>query len=624
MGGFFGSIQVRSENREAVVAAVEKIFNQKRIKCLVGPALNGWVGVFPEGSGQDEKVGAAIAAELRGYVLALTVHDSDIMTFWLWRDRKVVATYWSAPGYFGEEDRAKQEAMTGNAKEFEGLVPSIDELANILRREGGLYVFEEERLEQFAKLLGIEHAMLSYEYVKFGRARDIKGLGEFTEHPQARVASEKKGAAQEKKQIENNIRELKEKGLLLLRDERKDVVMRTCAVGNGFVVAWPDHMGALAVDFYRPPWDGPIASGLDLPPHLNAVVSDVTGTRVAMALGQTIRVWNIVDGTWNFLLNIAEPAGTIGLAISNDGEVVAHSSGNEIVITRIADQKQLFRLPGVRSESMSFHPSGEWIALGGDKFGIISLGTEPSWRELWVGSNPKPLDQTVTAEEVPKIDLRAKQQEIETKLGETIRKMQEAAQAQGGKLRADQMAEIQEGVKKALAKFKVDITSLRASDDASSPTASPVSGPPSPERVACVGFSHDGNLIWYGTNVGLRVCKWESVPRTTGSPLPAPALKYESSPKDLGDYSGYVYAIAEERDGAGILFAGNNPSIFRMDLRTGESRELIRVPEVMRIYGLKMSMDGKLLGSMGLVSNRHTSAAKAMFDVWSYDRLRGR
>jgi len=57
MGGFYGSVQVRTTDRAAVKAAAEAIAAKRSIHCLIGPELNGWVGIYPENHGQDDSVG---------------------------------------------------------------------------------------------------------------------------------------------------------------------------------------------------------------------------------------------------------------------------------------------------------------------------------------------------------------------------------------------------------------------------------------------------------------------------------------------------------------------------------------------------------------------------------------
>jgi hypothetical protein len=61
MGGFYGSVQLRTGDRPRVLAAAEAVASARGIKCLVGTVRSGWAGVYPEGSGQDETVDVQIA-----------------------------------------------------------------------------------------------------------------------------------------------------------------------------------------------------------------------------------------------------------------------------------------------------------------------------------------------------------------------------------------------------------------------------------------------------------------------------------------------------------------------------------------------------------------------------------
>ncbi|HEY5060543.1 MAG TPA: hypothetical protein VII52_03355 [Gemmatimonadaceae bacterium] len=79
MGAFYGSIQVRSDERDGVLAVAEKVATGRGVRCLVSPVLNGWVGIYPEHYGQDDTFGAELAGKLAGLVLHMLVHDSDVM-----------------------------------------------------------------------------------------------------------------------------------------------------------------------------------------------------------------------------------------------------------------------------------------------------------------------------------------------------------------------------------------------------------------------------------------------------------------------------------------------------------------------------------------------------------------
>src|SRR5690606_35087029 len=102
MGGFYGSVQVKTHDRDAVRAAVEAVAAAQGIRCYLGPALDGWVGAYPQFNGQDASFGEEVASRLDAPVLHLMVHDDDIFSYEFWDGGQHVDSYWSRPGYFGE------------------------------------------------------------------------------------------------------------------------------------------------------------------------------------------------------------------------------------------------------------------------------------------------------------------------------------------------------------------------------------------------------------------------------------------------------------------------------------------------------------------------------------------
>src|SRR5579862_4124357 len=157
MGGFYGSIQVRTERRLAVLSAAETVATAAGIRCLVGPAIDGWTGVYPQNSGQDFRIGQSIAETLGGDVIQAIVHDDDLMAYWLWHDGQIADHYWSKPGYFSEEDRAVQEQLSGDPQAFGDLLnDSGDALLDILDRKRTDVVFEASRLQQFMQIIGVQ------------------------------------------------------------------------------------------------------------------------------------------------------------------------------------------------------------------------------------------------------------------------------------------------------------------------------------------------------------------------------------------------------------------------------------------------------------------------------------
>jgi hypothetical protein len=71
MGGHYGSVQVRSEDRERVRAVAEQVARERGIHILVAPPVSGWIALFPENPGQEDAVGRALAEQLDADVLHL-------------------------------------------------------------------------------------------------------------------------------------------------------------------------------------------------------------------------------------------------------------------------------------------------------------------------------------------------------------------------------------------------------------------------------------------------------------------------------------------------------------------------------------------------------------------------
>jgi hypothetical protein len=159
MGGFYNSIHIRTPDRAAVKSAVESIARSTNIRNLLGPVINGWVGVYPDTHGQEPNISRDIAQQVDADVLHLMVHDDDLLAYWFYRDHELVDSYWSEPGYFGEENRVEEEQRCGNAVQFHAFVgDNVDKLAALLDRAVD-YTFESERLAAVAKVLRISNAV---------------------------------------------------------------------------------------------------------------------------------------------------------------------------------------------------------------------------------------------------------------------------------------------------------------------------------------------------------------------------------------------------------------------------------------------------------------------------------
>src|SRR6266542_1044894 len=103
MGGHYGTIHVRTEDRDAVRSAVETLNCEGARRFLIAPPIRGWVTVYPENNGQDQTVSEALAAKLPDHVLIhCLVHDDDVFAYWVFKGGRIIGTYNLCPDYFGD------------------------------------------------------------------------------------------------------------------------------------------------------------------------------------------------------------------------------------------------------------------------------------------------------------------------------------------------------------------------------------------------------------------------------------------------------------------------------------------------------------------------------------------
>jgi hypothetical protein len=163
MGAFFDSIHVRTKNSGAVKKALEQVAKEGDFKFLLGPALNGWVSIFPGEIGRKEPISAIIAKFIPNDVFHLMVHDDDIFSYYFYRNGQLVDRYNSCPDYFEEASEDKKSQCQGHPELFQDLLgnsKSLTKLKTLLAADK--FTFESERMAQFVKLLNLSNALGSY------------------------------------------------------------------------------------------------------------------------------------------------------------------------------------------------------------------------------------------------------------------------------------------------------------------------------------------------------------------------------------------------------------------------------------------------------------------------------
>lgn len=141
MGGFYGSIHIRTEPYELIKKTLHDMAKKDGYKFYLAPAINGWISFFPDNYGQIP-IASEIAKHFRFDILQLMVHDDDIFCYWYYRDGKLIDEYNSCPDYFGDEVTIRDiERLAGRPEVFMGLVNDpckIDSIREILAESFGL------------------------------------------------------------------------------------------------------------------------------------------------------------------------------------------------------------------------------------------------------------------------------------------------------------------------------------------------------------------------------------------------------------------------------------------------------------------------------------------------------
>lgn len=174
MGAFFDSIHVRTEDFNAVEAALETLAKEFDYKFWLGPAIDGWVSISPSEIGGKEPVSANIAALLPDDILHLMVHDDDIFSYYFYRGGKLIDQYNSAPDYFEGKSEEEKAQYRGHPERLQDLLiekESLDELKTLLAVEK--FTFESQRMVGFVELFGIPNALTSYDHLDTGVEDEI-------------------------------------------------------------------------------------------------------------------------------------------------------------------------------------------------------------------------------------------------------------------------------------------------------------------------------------------------------------------------------------------------------------------------------------------------------------------
>jgi hypothetical protein len=601
MGGHYGTVHVRTTDRDAVRSAVESIASERTGRFLIAPAIDGWVTVYPDQNGQDKAVSEALAAKLPGKTLIhCLVHDDDIFAYWLFEGGRVVDTYNSCPDYFGDPNPPPRG---GNARALAHLLldpAEVNELQALL--DADRFTFELERQDQFAALLGLPNTAYAYEYLQGGETDGVRQWKKFVHVPD--LAPEKAARRAAAAQVRAELKQLQRDGILLLdelaeksTDKRffKTPAWAIDPSGPAIVRSWQDSVRTaeqtaiwqrITAPAWQPEsWDFPgvgQASSLQFSP---------TGSRLAVYSANRSRV-DVWDTQKRQQLAGKElPGPVIAMSFSPDEcwlFVVVHNHPPPTQLHRIGlrpdSQDALLAHESLHFEAIIPHPDGRLLALV-DNYGILVVVDATSMQvinQAWIKETNSLLPEAIRDDMVGNA--------MEKVLGE---------------------------LKNHMSETQLDQYRLQCARHFL------------PKEAIRLGiFSPDGDWLFCGTRGGLRALKWDDVlhcPNMAPVPVRLSADAQPAHHKGRGGTAlehtlvyGVVYDVLRER----VLFSGLEGKICFLELNDGGTGDLLSVPARASLIQLALTPDRlALVATAHQFDSESNRAVPTHFQVWSYPAL---
>ena len=170
MGASFTNYHVRTADAAACAKALTTLISSR---ALVTDSKNGWTTVYDERSDTQDievlrRLAKGLSSKLKAAVIAMMVHDSDIFVYLIYENGELIDQFDSKPDYFGPVSETQKKEWRGD---FAKLLPyarkkaSAQDFKCVAEKE---MVFEEERVGEFAQLLGIDpsRAQTGFKYAQ--------------------------------------------------------------------------------------------------------------------------------------------------------------------------------------------------------------------------------------------------------------------------------------------------------------------------------------------------------------------------------------------------------------------------------------------------------------------------
>ncbi len=613
MGEFYGSIHVRTADRDAVRTALAAVMRSKRSQSLLAPTLNGWTTIYPELNGQDASISKALARKLSSDIVHVLVHDGDLFAYCVYRAGKLLDEYNSIPDYFEPVSPRKKKRFAGRPERYKDLLDSDADVAELQRLLADDTIGASEALHRFAEVLHLPNVLTAYEYLLDGETDGIESFDQFFRVPELSEADRRRAAAQAGFDAARHA--LREAGALLAGlpapTHGKQSWRPLCcpAPSEGFLVCWSSlfERGETDILHWRPPWSGPPSPiGIRIDNRIYSMAISPSGRYLAAGFSSdnwSIQLWDLPERTLLADMSAAHLANS--LAFSPEERLLAFRAHGQVglVDCMTGDMRDSINLPGERL--VVFHPGGHFIVADHvEGLAIIDVASAQLAKVLAIGGL---------------YDTSAMHQHIVAQLQGQAKQMRKAAKrmrSQLEKLGEDTARQYDEQMEKY----------FEAIAGGELPGAGE-STRHSFEQLRRVLFSTTGDELFAVTNEGVRSYAWASL-LAADDCVPAPRIAVDAEPVEMdgsfgaGWQQGYTYDLLHDPAAHLLLCCGLAGCIRSIDLATGRDTSVTPRLGPGGLASLHRSRDGQHLCTTSLQPlERHATYTDPPLLVWHYPSL---
>ena len=618
MGAFYGSIHIKADEVAPVREALDDIAKRKW-KFLVSPVMDGWIAVYPNVNGQDERVSKALAKKLDWPILHVAVHDDDVFYYWYYRGGKLIDRFSSCPEYFGQISARMKSLLHGKPERVADILQHSNDLNRLTAlveemRTEPLYV--SDRPEQFAKLFGLSNFSTAYEYLMADETDGIEQWDEFVHVPD--LSEERRDGQEAAARVQRQKDRLKDEGKLLAelsmgkKSSKVPVQIVWCVDStNGLLVAQPNiiEQREVPVQMLQPPWAGNLISiGIMLQPTAFTMQTSPSGTYLAVGYAgrtQKAELWDVQQK--KCVLEIEHTSVVYSVAFALDETVLFTMSPQEIVVTDLSNYARTGHWKIENGQSIDLHSSGKMIALAKqDGFSILNTESGEE-RAIRLGryqdlSGLRELLQGQLQQEMENID----SDWVSNQVQKTLKQLGVPEDSAAGKR---MRAETEKGFD--------DMLSGKAFAHFGERTFQP-------EHVRCAKFVGDGKYLACATEAALRVFDIDHILSASGDDVePLYSVEPTKVPSEYGYLPGNTFTVVDGVERGSILFAGLDGTIRSLELGSGVGTELFSPPGTPPI--MQMQLVGKTLFCLCQPGfpEIHGKRQPPLLQIWDVGKLAG-